>query len=190
MDDNSLMHHGIKGQKWGVRRFQNPDGSLTDAGKSKKHKESKSGNSKSNNKSNMAKIAKIAGSAVAIGGAAYLANKAMNKTNSDHTKTSLGRAANDLQLTKGEQARKFVGRAKDSFVGTKNSVTDTVAKKVDDVSTKRKEVLDNRKYGHTKTSLGRAAKDLKLTKGEKARKLAGRARDSIAGIKNKKSKWK
>ena len=28
-----LMHHGIKGQKWGVRRFQNPDGTRTAAGK-------------------------------------------------------------------------------------------------------------------------------------------------------------
>ena len=28
-----LYHHGIKGQKWGVRRFQNKDGSLTSAGK-------------------------------------------------------------------------------------------------------------------------------------------------------------
>lgn len=28
-----LMHFGIKGQKWGVRRFQNPDGTLTEAGK-------------------------------------------------------------------------------------------------------------------------------------------------------------
>jgi len=28
-----LMHFGIKGQKWGVRRFQNPDGTLTAAGK-------------------------------------------------------------------------------------------------------------------------------------------------------------
>ena len=28
-----LYHHGIKGQKWGVRRYQNPDGSLTAQGK-------------------------------------------------------------------------------------------------------------------------------------------------------------
>lgn len=27
-----IAHHGIKGQKWGVRRFQNPDGSLTKEG--------------------------------------------------------------------------------------------------------------------------------------------------------------
>ena len=30
---NELTHHGIKGMKWGVRRFQNKDGSLTPAGK-------------------------------------------------------------------------------------------------------------------------------------------------------------
>lgn len=30
---SNLQHHGIKGQKWGVRRFQNTDGSLTAEGK-------------------------------------------------------------------------------------------------------------------------------------------------------------
>lgn len=35
MSDIYLAHHGILGQKWGVRRFQNEDGSLTSAGKKK-----------------------------------------------------------------------------------------------------------------------------------------------------------
>ena len=30
---SELAHHGIKGQKWGVRRYQNSDGTLTSAGK-------------------------------------------------------------------------------------------------------------------------------------------------------------
>lgn len=32
-DSSYLEHHGIKNQKWGIRRFQNPDGSLTAAGR-------------------------------------------------------------------------------------------------------------------------------------------------------------
>lgn len=32
-NEQTLAHHGIKGQKWGVRRFQKKDGSLTSAGK-------------------------------------------------------------------------------------------------------------------------------------------------------------
>lgn len=33
-----LYHHGIKGQKWGVRRYQNADGSLTPTGKKRQEK--------------------------------------------------------------------------------------------------------------------------------------------------------
>lgn len=33
MEHEEIMHHGILGQKWGVRRYQNKDGSLTAAGK-------------------------------------------------------------------------------------------------------------------------------------------------------------
>ena len=35
MNEEYLAHHGIKGQKWGVRRFQNPDGTRTALGKSR-----------------------------------------------------------------------------------------------------------------------------------------------------------
>ena len=31
--NNELYHHGIKGMRWGIRRYQNKDGSLTPAGK-------------------------------------------------------------------------------------------------------------------------------------------------------------
>ena len=39
MNQDSLAHHGIKGQKWGIRRFQNPDGTLTAAGKRREAKD-------------------------------------------------------------------------------------------------------------------------------------------------------
>ena len=35
---SDLMHHGIKGMKWGVRRYQNKDGTLTAAGKKRQAK--------------------------------------------------------------------------------------------------------------------------------------------------------
>ena len=33
--NDELCHYGIKGQKWGIRRYQNPDGTLTEQGKAK-----------------------------------------------------------------------------------------------------------------------------------------------------------
>ena len=34
-EDIALFHHGIKGQRWGVRRFQNEDGTRTAAGRAR-----------------------------------------------------------------------------------------------------------------------------------------------------------
>lgn len=36
---NELYHHGVKGMKWGVRRYQNKDGTLTPAGKKRYYNE-------------------------------------------------------------------------------------------------------------------------------------------------------
>lgn len=41
MDNNELVclvHHGILGQKWGIRRYRNTDGTLTNAGKKREAK--------------------------------------------------------------------------------------------------------------------------------------------------------
>lgn len=38
--DSYLAHYGIKGMKWGVRRYQNKDGSYTAAGKRRRYNNS------------------------------------------------------------------------------------------------------------------------------------------------------
>lgn len=39
MENNALYHHGTKGMRWGIRRYQNKDGSLTPAGQKRYNKE-------------------------------------------------------------------------------------------------------------------------------------------------------
>ena len=41
MSYDYIYHHGIKGMRWGIRRFRNKDGSLTEAGKKRVRKEYK-----------------------------------------------------------------------------------------------------------------------------------------------------
>ena len=59
-----LYHHGIKGQKWGVRRFQNTYGSLTSAGKARAKKSGRA-NTKKRINSNAVATALLLGASVA-----------------------------------------------------------------------------------------------------------------------------
>lgn len=61
-ESNYLEHHGIKGQKWGTRRFQNEDGSLTPEGKERYSLGSSGKNSFSREKSPSGLVGGIGGS--------------------------------------------------------------------------------------------------------------------------------
>ena len=86
-----LVHHGIKGQKWGVRRFETKSGHLTSAGKKRYddsgdgQKTSAAGKKKS---SKAATYAKIGAAVVATGLAAYGAYKLSKYVKSEAGKKS------------------------------------------------------------------------------------------------------
>ena len=61
LNNNELRHHGILGQKWGIRRFQKNDGTLTSAGK-KRYADNESSTSR--------KLAEMKGRKTIIRGAA------------------------------------------------------------------------------------------------------------------------
>ena len=54
---STLQHHGILGMKWGVRRYQNYDGSLTSAGKARKSSSSSAEVSSDHSKAHSSKSA-------------------------------------------------------------------------------------------------------------------------------------
>lgn len=110
MTQNELYHHGVLGQKWGVRRYQNSDGSLTSAGKRRALSMQNKYTKFSNNKKYRDKD----------GNLTYAGRKKALKMKDQYS-----------ELTGGKQLRKF------QDVGTKqttNKKSDSKPKKVKDMS--------------------------------------------------------
>mgnify|MGYP006974589198 CR=1 FL=1 len=69
--NNELYHHGIKGQRWGVRRYQNKDGTRTAAGK-RREKRELTPEEKQARKKTIKKVAIGIGAAATVAAAAVL----------------------------------------------------------------------------------------------------------------------
>jgi hypothetical protein len=109
---NYLEHFGVKGMKWGVRRYQNANGSYTSAGRKRygvgdgqPYRAVKGGGVRNTAEAKAARRAKLKRAAIAVGGAAALAGAGYlaYKHNKSFRNAAQGLAANAREA--GFQAR-------------------------------------------------------------------------------------
>lgn len=114
---SELYHHGIKGQRWGVRRYQNADGSYTSAGKA--HRSSKNGSDSETRKARAKKIAAVAGALTLAAAAAYVASNPKARKVVANAVKSMGKVTGEktIRLAKKgkDYAKKAAKRAKTGF---------------------------------------------------------------------------
>lgn len=124
-----LMHYGVKGMKWGVRRYQNKDGSLTQAGKKRYTDESpddESDNASNTGKKKLSTEQKVAIGAAAVGialvaiGAKYAYSKKHIPTHTVHYKFGekmdlKSLSSEDIILSKGIKLHRISSKSVEDY---------------------------------------------------------------------------
>lgn len=121
-----LYHHGIKGQKWGVRRFQNPDGSYTSAGKAHRNEEggkNQNGLSKKERIARAKKIAAAAGAVTLAAAAVYVASNPKARQFIANATKSMGKMASSKTKALAAKGKAYAKKAvKEAKAGLKEGV--------------------------------------------------------------------
>lgn len=112
-DKTYLAHHGILGQKWGVRRFQNKDGSYTAAGKKRKNLDkNKKENDTEDKKKGLSRNQKIAIAATGVAltaiGGYYLYKTGKLDGLINVGKNAVKNNSNDILGLSDERTNKFI----------------------------------------------------------------------------------
>ena len=105
MENNYLTHYGIKGQRWGVRRFQNKDGSLTPRGRkqvktSTSTKKEVSPEQRSINRAKLKRGISVGGKILGVVGTILVADYIQAKATGDMSIVESGRAIASLYFNK------------------------------------------------------------------------------------------
>ena len=117
---NYLEHHGIKGQKWGIRRFQNKDGTRTVAGKARQNNNKDAADSEPE-KSGIGKYKKLIIAGIVVGGVAAGVTVAYKKGLFDNIGLYMGSEGSKDYLDEG-----ILEKAKNKTIESVDSALDSI----------------------------------------------------------------